>query len=145
MDEEDMTQEEKKELVPVEPAHEGYTVQTRNYAAMVLMVFGIVIVLPIAFTLLFAFSVVMLAFFIGFGIGGITMVAGGVVLIGNGVTNTAVGLGIPFVLSGAGLIVAAIGILFIVFAVNCAFRAIPAMYHACVTLVRGLPGRRNAA
>lgn len=109
-------------------------------AALILL---IIFALPISGILL-AFCVLMLGLFAGFGIGGVAMVAAGVVLIGNGITNAAVSSGIALLFSGAGLIVAAFGIFFIVFAVNCGFRAVPSVFRGITGLLRRLTGRRAA-
>ena len=109
-------------------------------AAVILL---IIFAVPIG-SMLFAFCVLMFGLFAGFGISGVAMVAAGVVLIGNGITNAAVSSGIALLFSGSGLIVTALGIFFIVFAVNCGFRAVPAVFRGMLGLLRRLTGRRAA-
>ncbi len=115
----------------------------RGVLTAAVLILLIIFALPISGMLL-AFCVLMLGLFAGFGIGGVAMVAAGVVLIGNGITNAAVSSGIALLFSGAGLIVAAFGIFFIVFAVNCGFRAVPSVFRGVTGLLRRLTGRRAA-
>ncbi|MDE7299432.1 MAG: hypothetical protein K2N94_11475 [Lachnospiraceae bacterium] len=108
------------------------------------MILFIIFAVPIG-SVLFAFCAVMLGLFLGFGIGGVAMVSAGVVLIGNGLANLSAGYGIVCLFSGSGLIVAAIGIFFIIFAVNCGFRAVPAVFRGLKGLFRKLTERGQAA
>ena len=115
----------------------GVQLRTKSYLTpAVLFLLLIFIGIPIGGPILLAFCMVMLGFFIGFGVGGVGMVAGGVVLFGNGIANISLSSGIALLLSGSGLVVAAIGIFFIIFAMNCGFRAVPAVFRWITKLFR---------
>lgn len=118
-------------------------IHTRSFvqpvAFSILLIFMLPIILPIVLGIFF-----MLAFlFLGFGFGGVAMVAGGVTVFGVGMANISFGAGMVMLLAGIGMILAAIGILFIIFAVNCAFRAIPAIARGCIAMIRWICGGRR--
>lgn len=119
----------------------GATVRTKSYFSPFLFILALVFGIPFLCPVLLAFICVMGGFFIGFGIGGIALVAGGVALVGNALANASAGMGLLCLFSGGGLILAAVGILFIVFAVNCAFRAIPALFRGIRRIFAALRGR----
>ena len=81
-------------------------------------------------------------FFLAFGLGGIGLITAGVVVIGSALTHLSVGSGLVCLLSGGGLILTAFGILFIVFAINCAFRAIPSLFRGIRNIILAVGGRR---
>lgn len=119
----------------------GATMRTKTYFSPVIFLLALLVGLPIVCPILIAAICMMGGFFVGFGIGGMALVAGGVALLGNAFTFMSVGSGLVCLLSGGGLILAALGILFIVFAVNCAFRAIPALFRGIRNIVLSLRGR----
>ncbi len=123
----------------------GVQLRTKSYLTpAVLLLLLIFVGIPIAGPILLAFCLVMLGFFVGFGVGGVGMVACGVVLIGNGIINISLSSGIALLLFGSGLVVAAIGILFIIFAMNCGFRAVPAVFRWIAKMFRSVIGVRRA-
>lgn len=119
----------------------GAVVRTKSYFSPVIFVLALLFGIPVLCPILIAFICVMGGFFIGFGIGGVGLVAGGVALVGSALANASAGMGLLFLFSGGGLILTAIGIFFIVFAVNCAFRAIPALFRGIRRVVLALRGR----
>ncbi len=123
----------------------GVQLRTKSYLTpAVLLLLLIFVGIPIAGPILLAFCLVMLGFFVGFGVGGVGMVACGVILIGNGIINISLSSGIALLLFGSGLVVAAIGILFIIFAMNCGFRAVPAVFRWIAKTFRSVIGVRRA-
>ena len=123
----------------------GVQLRTKSYLTpAVLLLLLIFVGIPIVGPILLAFCLVMLGFFVGFGVGGVGMVACGVVLIGNGIINISLSSGIALLLFGSGLVVAAIGILFIIFAMNCGFRAVPAVFRWIAKTFRSVIGVRRA-
>ena len=124
-----------------EESSHGATMRTKTYFSPVIFWLAPLVGLPIVCPILIAAICMMGGFFVGFGIGGMALVAGGVALLGNAFTFMSVGSGLVCLLSGGGLILAALGILFIVFAVNCAFRAIPALFRGIRNIVLSLRGR----
>lgn len=121
----------------------GAAVRTKSYLTPLLVILALVIGIPVLGPLLIAFCVLMLGFFIGFGVGGVCLIAGGITVLGNALADFSVGTGLVCVLSGGGLILTALGILFVVFAVNCAFRALPAAFRGIRGLMRRLFGKRE--
>jgi hypothetical protein len=119
----------------------GAATRTKTYFSPVIFLLALLVGLPIVCPILLAIIFMMGGFFVGFGIGGMALIAGGVALLGNAFTFMSVGGGLVCLLSGGGLILAALGILFIVFAVNCAFRAIPALFRGIRNIVLSLRGR----
>lgn len=122
----------------------GATVRTKSYLSPVLVILAIVIGIPVLCPLFIAFSGLMLGFFIGFGVGGVCLIAGGITVLGNALADLSIGTGLVCVLSGGGLILTALGILFVVFAVNCAFRALPAVFRGIRSIYRRIFGRQEA-
>ncbi len=120
----------------------GATVRTKSYFSPVTFILALVIGIPIFCPIILVFVCLMGGFFLGFGIGGVALVAGGVTLIGSALGNISLGVGFACLFSGGGLILTAIGILFIVFAVNCAFRVIPALFRGIWRIFMALTGRR---
>ncbi|MDE7327306.1 MAG: DUF1700 domain-containing protein [Lachnospiraceae bacterium] len=120
----------------------GAAARARTYFSPVIFILALVVGLPIICPILFAFICMMGCFFFFFGIGGISLVAVGVALVGNSLAHISVGSGLVCLLSGGGLVLTALGIIFIVFAVNCAFRAIPALCRGIRNIVLALRGRR---
>lgn len=119
----------------------GAATRAKTYFSPVIFLLALLVGLPIVCPILLAIIFMMGGFFVGFGIGGMALIAGGVALLGNAFTFMSVGGGLVCLLSGGGLILAALGILFIVFAVNCAFRAIPALFRGIRNIVLSLRGR----
>lgn len=119
----------------------GGTVRTKSRFSPVIFLLALLFGIPILCPILIALICMMGGFFIGFGVGGVGLVAGGVVLVGSAIANASAGMGLLCLFSGGGLILAAIGIFFIVFAVNCAFRAIPAFFRGIRHVVLALRGR----
>lgn len=110
-------------------------------AAVLFWVFiGVPIILPCSFALI----CVLFSIFVGFGIGGVALIAGGVACVGTGIGLTVASSGLTMIACGAGLMLAALGLFMIVAAVNCGFRAIPCIVRGVVSLLRRCIFRKGA-
>ncbi len=119
-----------------------HSARAKSYVSPVIVILALVFGLPIICPVLLAFICMMGCFFLAFGLGGIGLITAGVVVIGSALTHLSIGSGLVCLLSGGGLILTAFGILFIVFAINCAFRAIPSLFRGIRNIILAVGGRR---
>lgn len=109
-----------------------------NPVIMALLVLALILTSPIWFSALFGIFMALFGITLGFGIGGIALLVVGVVLFFIGIVNLLHAPLAGFALIGAGLLVAALGILFLLLITFICGFVIPAVCKFVSTLFRAI-------